>query len=74
MIDSTFTSIGDLLRRHAEEHPERTAFTFLHDGLNPSHVLTYAQLDRRSRAIAAFLQSRLAPGERVMLCFPEIRY
>ncbi|HEX3527537.1 MAG TPA: AMP-binding protein [Thermoanaerobaculia bacterium] len=64
-------SLADVLRRRAREHPERTAYIFLHDGEVEADRRTYAGLDARAHAIAARLQSRGAePGDRALLLFP----
>jgi len=49
----------------------RIAYTFLQDGKKPSASLTYRQLDAKARTIAVYLQSRLSPGERVLLVYPQ---
>ncbi len=62
----------DLVRtaRHwADAHADRRAFVMLTDGQTPSEELTYGQLDRRCRAIAAELQSRGLAGERALLVY-----
>jgi 8-amino-7-oxononanoate synthase len=59
-----------VLRRHAEERPDRTAFVHLVDGPSDHPSLTYAQLDRRARAIAGRLQDMGFTGQRVLLVYP----
>jgi 8-amino-7-oxononanoate synthase len=59
-----------VLRRHAEERPDRPAFVQLVDGLSEPLSLTYAQLDRRARAIAARLQDMGFAGQHVLLVYP----
>lgn len=63
-------TLVELLRRRAWTDPDATAFTFLPDGADPGAHLTYAELDRRARAFAAWLQRRGVAGERVALVFP----
>ncbi len=60
----------EVLRHRAAETPDRPAFTFLGDGENDEITWTYAMLERRARAVAAMLQGRVAPGGRVLLCYP----
>ncbi len=60
-------TIVDVLRRRALTQPDRRAYTFLDDGEVETATLTYAQLDRRSRAIAVRLQEAGAEGRRVLL-------
>jgi acyl-CoA synthetase (AMP-forming)/AMP-acid ligase II len=45
-------------------------YTFLSDGESDEVRLTYGDLDRRARAIAAFLQNIEATGDRILLLFP----
>ena len=63
-------TLVDLLRARAQDAPEQTAFTFLADGEHETLTWSYAELDRRSRAVARHLRSRLEQGERVVLCYP----
>jgi acyl-CoA synthetase (AMP-forming)/AMP-acid ligase II len=64
-------SLVALLRRRAAEQPDETAFIFLRDGESPSGMLTWGELDERSRAIAAALGARVAPGSRVLVACPN---
>jgi amino acid adenylation domain-containing protein len=65
------STLVDLLRTRAREHPERTATLFLLDGETEADRRTYAALDTRARAIAARLQERGAvPGDRALLLYP----
>lgn len=64
-------SIVNLLQRRAYKHPDRPAYTFLEDGEFEAESLTYAQLDRRARAVAALLQSHGLSGQCVALVLPS---
>jgi acyl-CoA synthetase (AMP-forming)/AMP-acid ligase II len=59
------------LRRRAAESPETAGYTFLADGEVEAARLTYAELDRHARGIAAALQEVGAAGERALLLFPS---
>ena len=59
-----------MLHRHTEERPDQPAFVYLLDGQLDQAVLTYAQFDRRARAIAARLQDMGLTGQRVLLVYP----
>ncbi|MGB7591057.1 MAG: AMP-dependent synthetase, partial [Terriglobia bacterium] len=59
-----------VLRRHADERPRQPAFVHLLDGQGDHASLTYAQLDRRARAIAARLQDMGFAGQFVLLVYP----
>ncbi|HEY2737196.1 MAG TPA: AMP-binding protein, partial [Thermoanaerobaculia bacterium] len=63
-------TLAGLLRLRAAERPEREAFVFLADGGEPAARLTYGELDRRARVIAAQLRASLVPGDRALLLYP----
>ncbi|MEQ1504510.1 MAG: AMP-binding protein, partial [Myxococcota bacterium] len=63
-------SVVDLLRTRADDTADTGGYTFLNDGRAGSVSLTFAELDRRARAIGAALQARGAAGERVLLLYP----
>ncbi|AFY36691.1 Long-chain-fatty-acid--CoA ligase, 6-deoxyerythronolide-B synthase [[Leptolyngbya] sp. PCC 7376] len=65
-----FTSFVDLLQYRAESQPDKTIFTFLADGEAETDSLTYGDLHTRARAIAAYLQTHHARGERALLLYP----
>lgn len=71
---SELRSVAELLRRRAAERPTQAAFVFIpeSDAANRDAevVWTYAELDRRARAVAAELSRVAAPGERAVLVFP----
>src|SRR5688572_4110523 len=75
-------TVVELVRERARLEPDRVGYTFLafHPSARPAAVLdgeadardrTYAQLDRRARAVAAWLQANVARGDRVLLLFEE---
>lgn|GEM_PF-6471661 len=57
-----------LLRRRAEERPDR-GDTWLTQGEEVANRLTFADLDRRARAIASVLTDAVPPGERALLLY-----
>jgi acyl-CoA synthetase (AMP-forming)/AMP-acid ligase II/acyl carrier protein len=64
------STLVELLQRRAFLHPERKAYTFLDDGEVEGVHLTYGDLDRRARIIAAWLQQQVEPGARALLVYP----
>jgi glutamate-1-semialdehyde-2,1-aminomutase len=65
------STIVEVLRTRACEQPGRRAYTFLIDGEREEVHVTYAEIDRKARSLAALLQSRgAALGERVLLLYP----
>ena len=74
-VISTSTSLIDILRARASEQAERTAYILLNAGETEEGVLTFGELDRQARAIAALLQANDAEGQRVLLLFaPGLEY
>lgn len=64
------TTLVEVLRWRALHQPDRLAYTFLLDGETQEARMTYAQLDRRARTIAAWLQNQAASQERALLVYP----
>jgi acyl-CoA synthetase (AMP-forming)/AMP-acid ligase II len=60
-----------LLRRRARLQAADRAYTFLADGETEADHLTYGELDRRARALAATLQEAGAGQERALLLYPS---
>ncbi|MCA9969271.1 MAG: AMP-binding protein [Anaerolineales bacterium] len=65
-----FQSLVTMLQQQVQQLGDDHLFTFLVDGDKDERHLTYAQLDHRARAVAAELQTRVAPGARVLLLYP----
>lgn len=65
-----FSTLVDLLSQRALHQPDKLAFTFLHDGETESSSLTYQELDKQARLIAAQVQSLNLYGERSLLLYP----
>ncbi|MGH8549971.1 MAG: amino acid adenylation domain-containing protein, partial [Methylococcales bacterium] len=60
-----------LLRNRAMMEPDSVAYVFLENGDSDERCLTYAQLDRRARAIASRLQACGVDQSSVLLLFPH---
>jgi acyl-CoA synthetase (AMP-forming)/AMP-acid ligase II/AcrR family transcriptional regulator/acyl carrier protein len=63
-------TLFDILHARARDTPDRQAFSYLEDGESRESVVSYGELDRRARAIAAHLQQRHVVGDRVLLLYP----
>jgi acyl-CoA synthetase (AMP-forming)/AMP-acid ligase II len=63
------TSIDEVLRIRAETTPDDLSACFLIDGEEEGPRLSYANLDKKARALAALLRDRGGPGDRVLLLF-----
>ncbi len=59
-----------LLRDRADALPGKTAFEYLRSSEGVAETLTYGLLTTRSMSIAAYLQQRFQPGDRLLLVFP----
>ncbi|WP_226455022.1 non-ribosomal peptide synthetase [Pseudomonas sp. AF03-9] len=59
------------LQRRAAQTPDQVALRFLAESAEHSVVLSYRDLDRRARTIAAALQANAEPGDRAVLLFPS---
>ncbi len=64
------SNLVDLLRHRAAHQGNDRGFTYLTDGETDEVHWTYAELDRRARAIGSWLQSQGLAGERALLLYP----
>ncbi|WP_256726951.1 fatty acyl-AMP ligase [Streptomyces acidiscabies] len=65
-------SLGALLRDHVRDRAGQDAVVFVRDPqTDDADTLTYAQLDRRAGAVADVLRTHAAPGDRVLLLYPQ---
>ncbi len=62
-------TLVDLLRYRSDVQPDQLAYSFLADGEVETQRLTFGELDRDARAIAAGLQDRGLAGERALLLY-----
>lgn len=65
------SSLVELLQQRAQHQPGQKAYTFLVDGESEEIHLSYAELDRQARTIAAHLQTFVPPGARALLVYPQ---
>lgn len=65
-----FSTFTDVLRWRAQYQPERTAYTFLTDSGDEQSRMTYKEMNRQARAVAATIQKFVVRGERVLLLYP----
>ncbi|MFL1387566.1 non-ribosomal peptide synthetase [Pseudomonas tritici] len=59
------------LQRRAAQTPDQVALRFLAESAEHNVVLSYRDLDRRARTIAAALQANADLGDRAVLLFPS---
>lgn len=67
---AAYNTLVEVLRTRVEETPGRVAYTFLQEGMNGGMDVSFAELDERARAIAAYLQERSMEGERALILLP----
>jgi 8-amino-7-oxononanoate synthase len=63
-------TLVELLRHRATYQADDIAFIYLIDGESEERSITYRELDRQARAIAAWLQTHDLVGERALLLYP----
>lgn len=68
-LQLNFSNLVDILYYRAIHEPNKIAYTFLANGETDEVSITYAQLDRTSRAIATQLQSIGAFNSRALLIY-----
>jgi len=61
--------LSDFLTRLANERPDRPFCFFLAEDEKTEVTLTYSQVDQEARKVAAWLQSKINPGDRVLLLY-----
>lgn len=65
-----YSNLVDLLSQRAQQNPNLLVYHCLPDGETTAAQITYQNLDQQARAIAAQLQSRVAPGTRAIVVYP----
>ncbi len=65
-----YHSLVDLLQQKSYSQSNRRAYTFLVDGESEEVHISYGELGRRARVIAAHLQSTVSTGDRALLLYP----
>jgi acyl-CoA synthetase (AMP-forming)/AMP-acid ligase II/acyl carrier protein len=69
------STLFGLARYRARHQPEMVGYTYLVDGETQEENLTYGQLDRQARAIAARMQALCRAGDHVLLLYePGLDY
>jgi acyl-CoA synthetase (AMP-forming)/AMP-acid ligase II len=63
-------TLCDLLRDRAAQLGGKTAYTFLEDGEEIGEAVSYAELASRVLSLAALLQKKFLPGDRILLLYP----
>jgi acyl-CoA synthetase (AMP-forming)/AMP-acid ligase II len=66
----TPNTLVDLLQLRAGQQSDTLAYRFIQDNDSDVVTITYSELDRRARAIGAWLESFSGRGERALLLYP----
>jgi acyl-CoA synthetase (AMP-forming)/AMP-acid ligase II len=69
-VGAQLCDIVQMLRMRASQQPDSLSHTFLADEQTGRTTLTYAEIDREARRVAATLQDLRMKGERVLLLYP----
>ena len=64
-------SLVSILQLRAKQHGDKAAYIFLVDGEQQTLSLSYRELDKQARTIAATLQTMGLQGERAVLLYPQ---
>jgi acyl-CoA synthetase (AMP-forming)/AMP-acid ligase II/acyl carrier protein len=70
-VNLRFQTLVDMARTLAAEIPGYPVYTYLVNGEEPGPVLTVGGLDKKARAIAASLEEKVRPGDRVLFVYPQ---
>lgn len=70
-IKNQVHTLVDLLRFRAAMMPDQVVYTFLPDNGNEPEVVTFGELDKQARALAAQLNQHDGFGERALMLFPS---
>ncbi|MGH2951768.1 MAG: fatty acyl-AMP ligase [Solirubrobacterales bacterium] len=73
VITSTPSTLVDVLRDRAREQPDADVFAFVDHDESEAGRLSFGELERRARAVAAGLQALGLAGERALLASPPGR-
>ncbi len=70
-LPSEPSSLIELLKWRATGQPEQRAYSFLSDGVTEKGYLTFSELERQARIVAASLLALTQKGERALLIYPS---
>src|SRR5688500_5726308 len=60
----------DVLAKHAEDKPAKTAYVYLADGEGDETSVAFGALNEKVPSIASILQTQCRAGDRVLLLYP----
>lgn len=69
VAEERFT-ISEIIKLRAALHPEKKAFTYLHNGIEESESVTFGQLHQSVMNLAGYLMSKNLQGSRVLMFYP----
>lgn len=60
----------EVFEKRSFQYPDKVIYYFLEDGLNETSRITFGEMNRQVKAIAATLQGKFRQGDRALLLFP----
>ncbi len=70
-LNTQYSTLIELLRYRANQQKDKQAYIFMTNGNVEGDALSYKELDRQARAIAAQLQKFQVQGARILLLYPQ---
>ena len=64
-------NLVELFEIRTGERPEKMIYSFLEDGLNVTSSITYREMNKRAKSVAAYLQKHFKKGDRALMLFPS---
>jgi len=63
-------NLVELFEIRTGERPEKMIYSFLEDGLNVTSSITYREMNKRAKSVAAYLQKHFKKGDRALVRLP----
>jgi myxalamid-type polyketide synthase MxaB len=61
----------EIFEKNCAKNPDKVIYYYLEDGYNETDRITFSEMNKRVRAVAAALQERLTKGDRALMLFPS---
>lgn len=63
--------LAGLFERRTEEYRDKVIYHYLEDGLNETSRITFGEMNRQVKAVAAYLQQKYRKGDRAVMLYPS---
>src|SRR5436190_10932763 len=70
-MELIMSHIVSILQKHSFHSSNKSAYIFLEDGQHETARISYHELDKLARSIAAYLQTKNVFGQRFILLYPS---